>query len=143
MFVSAGIIGCSTVGDTSSAEEEQESGSQDMSVTFESGAYTMVGIEDKAGFINGSTELPVNDPNKYMWHVWGEDVEGRSFTVTGKNLDTGEEETLVDSELAGPNNEADAHAPSIMTFPSAGEWELIVYVGDNQFETMRITVADS
>ncbi|MCP3027137.1 hypothetical protein [Halobacillus sp. A5] len=97
----------------------------------------MVGEKDKVGFISGSAELLV-ETNKYMWHVWGEDMEGKSFKVTGKNLGNGDEKTLVDSELEGPNNKADAHTPSNMTFPSEGDWELEVFADGEQLQTLVI-----
>ncbi|MCA1011682.1 DUF4871 domain-containing protein [Halobacillus halophilus] len=110
---------------------------------FETENYTMLGVEESAGFIVGEGEnLVANQKDKYMWHLWdNHDLEGKAFKVTGVNLETNDKKTLVDGSLAGPHNGADAHTPSNMEFPSEGTWELSVLVGGELFKKMTVEVS--
>ncbi|UOR13221.1 hypothetical protein [Halobacillus amylolyticus] len=109
---------------------------------FETENYTMLGEEGKVGFILGQNEdLVANNTKKYMWHLWGnEEFENKDFEVKGINLDNSDEKTLVTSPIAGPNNGADAHIPSNMTFPSEGTWELDILVGGELFYKMTVEI---
>ena len=110
---------------------------------FETEYYTMLGLEKSVGFILDEGEnLVANQKNKYMWHLWNnQDFEGKAFKVTGENLETEDEKTLVDGSLAGPHNGADGHTPSNMEFPSEGTWELSVFVGGDLFKKMTVEVS--
>lgn len=109
---------------------------------FETENYTMLGVEGSVGFILDEGEkLVANNKNKYMWHLWdNKDLEGKEFKVTGINLGTDDETTVVDGSLAGPHNTADAHTPSSMKFPTEGTWELSVIVGGELFKKMTVEV---
>lgn len=136
-FILVILVSCSN------GPSEEEQGIETKEATyFKAENYTMLGEENKVGFIlNENEDLVANKQNKYMWHLWGnEDFEEKDFKVTGVNLDTNDEETLVTSTIAGPNNGADAHVPSIMNFPSEGVWELSVFVGGELFEKMSVEV---
>ncbi|MFA1819457.1 hypothetical protein ACDX78_04490 [Virgibacillus oceani] len=131
------LVGCSN----GTSEEEQGVETKEASY-FETETLTMLGEENKAGFILSENQnLLANKPNKYMWHLWGnEDFEEKDFKVTGVNLDTNDEEDIFTSTLSGPNNGADAHVPTHMNFPSEGTWELSVFVDGEIFEKISVEV---
>ena len=116
----------------------------------EEGQYILRGEQGKLGFLigsglaNGEVELlPLlaNEPNKYMWHFWGQDLNGKSLKVIGTNIKTNEETVILDNfVLAGALNGADAHVPSSMVFPNAGIWKLDVYVEKEQFGNVVVEV---
>ncbi|UOQ93118.1 DUF4871 domain-containing protein [Halobacillus shinanisalinarum] len=126
-----------------SNESSKEDNLVDKASYFESGDFTMLGKENKAGFIiSKNADLVANRTNKYMWHLWGDqDFHDKEFKVTGVNIDTGDEETLVTSLVTGPVNGADFSIPSNMTFPSKGTWELSVFVDGKLFNKMTVEVS--
>ncbi len=103
----------------------------------------MIGEKGKLGFIyDDATTFEAGEPNKYMWHLWGEESElDGPFKVIGHNQETNEEIVAFESsELGGPNNGADAHTPSSMQLPSKGRWELDAYVDGELFGTVVVEV---
>ncbi|WP_332698747.1 hypothetical protein [Halalkalibacter lacteus] len=127
----------------SSADETIEEKTDDIEVSsmFKSGSYSMIGEEKKIGFIYDeySTPFIAGEGNKYMWHFWGENLEMQPFKVIGTNTETGQEVVVIeDGFLAGPNNEADAHMPSLMSLPTRGIWTLDAYVGEELFGTIVV-----
>ncbi|GAA0470503.1 hypothetical protein GCM10008935_28020 [Alkalibacillus silvisoli] len=116
---------------------------KETSPTFSSHGQTMIGQENKIGFIYGE-DIPLiaGEEQKYMWHLWGEpeELEGK-FEVIGTNEETGKRVNVFETEkLGGPNNGADAHAPSSFSLPSSGIWELEAHVGNERFETLVVEV---
>ncbi|MUK87883.1 hypothetical protein GMD78_05655 [Ornithinibacillus sp. L9] len=126
----------------STISEENDDHNLEISPIFEVASYTMIGEKGRIGFIydDEDTRFKPNQEQKYMWHFWGEpeELEGE-FKVIGKNIDTGEEVTVFETEnLGGPNNGADAHIPSSMSLPSSGVWKLTAFVGGELFGTVVI-----
>ncbi len=114
------------------------------------GEYILLGKEGKLAFQIGSRAenetvelLPIvaNQPNKYMWYLWGDNVSGKSFKVVGTHGDTKQEKVLVDNLVLGSElNGSDAHTPSSMEFPAAGMWNLEAYVDGELFENIAVEV---
>ncbi|KPB03922.1 hypothetical protein [Bacillus sp. CHD6a] len=115
------------------------------SALFESGGYTMIGEQERIGFIyedSDSVRFYPNKEQKYMWHLWGEkeELEGK-FKVIATHEEDKESITLLDRHtLGGANNGADQHVPSMMSLPESGLWKLDAYVGDNLFGTVFVKV---
>lgn len=121
--------------------------------TFISDGYEMRGHKNKIGYL-GYEPVPANMKNKYMWHVWGNNLRGKELTVIA--LKEGEqkpvpvfyesaakEDKMWNHQLGGTNNGADAHIPSLMGLPSPGKWALLVYIDDEYFENIIIEVTES
>ena len=116
----------------------------------EEGQNILRGEQGKLGFLIGSglekeevelLPLVANEPNKYMWHFWGQDLNGKSLKVIGTNIETNEEAVIIDNyNIAGALNGADAHVPSSMVFPNSGIWELDVYVEKELFGNVVVEV---
>ena len=137
------LTGCSDEENAGAKQVVQKESELAVSDTFTSGSYTMIGEKGKLGFIyDDATTFEAGEPNKYMWHFWGEESElDGPFKVIGHNQETNEEIVAFESsELGGPNNGADAHTPSSMQLPSKGIWELDAYVDDELFGTVVVEV---
>ncbi len=114
-----------------------------LSPMFEVGPYTMVGEENRVGFIY-SPFVP-NQKQKYMWHFWGkpDELEGH-FVVRATNIETNQEVVVTQAASLGPaNNRADAHLPTLMALPTSGEWELKAYIGEQHFGTIIVKTVKS
>ncbi|WP_035179352.1 hypothetical protein [Alkalihalobacterium bogoriense] len=138
LFVILVVCGCAATEET-----VEEKVSERESQKFESNSYSMIGVENKIGFIYDeySTPFIVDEGQKYMWHFWGDDVVDQPFTVIGKNMKSGEEVVVIDNEIiAGPLNGADAHMPSSMSLPTQGKWALMAYVDEELFGTIAVDV---
>ncbi|WP_221563386.1 DUF4871 domain-containing protein [Alkalihalobacillus sp. TS-13] len=121
----------------------------EVSPEFQAGTYMMRGIENKVGFIDAG--FVANQGNKYMWHFWGDHLEGKlSVVAVNENdphtlvpaLSNGEDTYFMWSatELAGPNNRADAHLPSNMELTGSGKWALLVFLGGNYIDHIVVEV---
>jgi hypothetical protein len=133
------LVGCSSNETDETIEEEKND--VEVSTMFKSGSYSMIGEENKIGFIydDYSTPFIAGEGQKYMWHLWGENLEMQPFKVIGTNTETGQEVVVIENSfLGGPNNEADAHMPSSMSLPTRGIWTLDAYVGDEIFGTVVV-----
>jgi hypothetical protein len=109
---------------------------------FEAGSYTMLGIENKVGFI--FAPFIAGEDQKYMWHFWGqeEELEGE-FVVKGTNVNSGETVDVFRAQsLGGPHNGADAALPSLMSLPESGEWQLDAIIGGEHFGTITVEVEE-
>lgn len=117
--------------------------------TFISNGFEMRGQPNKIGFIDYDFEA--QQPHKYMWHVWSEDVARKELIVVAVregenqltpmlyrpgNLDVKEWSI----ELDGAHNGADAHTRSTMGLPSPGKWALICFVDEEHFGNIVIEV---
>ncbi|KGA95619.1 hypothetical protein AJ85_06955 [Alkalihalobacillus alcalophilus ATCC 27647 = CGMCC 1.3604] len=127
----------------SANDETIEEKTKDIEVSsiFNSGSYSMIGEEKKIGFIYDeySTPFIAGEENKYMWHFWGENLEMKPLKVIGTNTETNQEVVVIEEGfLAGPNNEADAHMPSLMSLPTKGIWTLDAYIGEELFGTIVV-----
>ncbi|KGX89446.1 DUF4871 domain-containing protein [Pontibacillus marinus] len=118
----------------------------ELSETFEAGTYTVRGVPNKLGFIDAP--FVENKPQKYMWHFWG-DVPKGDLTVVGIKkgsqgitpvLMMGKDYVWSYNAPGGPNNGADAHAPSTMKLTEEGSWALLVYLGDEYFGQVIVEV---
>lgn len=115
---------------------------------FYSGSYSMIGVEDRLGFIYADEEVTKFYPGKvqkYMWHFWGEDEElDGELKVLGTHESGGEPITVLGSQgIGGPNNGADAHIPSNMSLPESGMWKLDAYIGDELFGSVYVMVHEN
>ncbi|RXZ77795.1 hypothetical protein EBB07_27375 [Paenibacillaceae bacterium] len=87
-FILILTVASMTVGCTSSKETTSQTSS-----TFESGAYTLHGIEGKMGLLAPGGFI-AGKANKYMWHFWGTKKElarkplrvEATHPVTGENI---------------------------------------------------------
>ncbi|MCA0989658.1 DUF4871 domain-containing protein [Pseudalkalibacillus hwajinpoensis] len=137
------LAGCHAKEEAGAQQVVQKESELEVSDTFTSGSYTLIGEEGRLGFIYGeAATFKAGQPNKYMWHFWGTDDElDGGFKVIGTNQDTNEEVVVFETnELAGAHNGADAHTPSSMQLPSSGTWELDAYVGGDLFGTVVVEV---
>ena len=103
----------------------------------EFGDNGMIGNENKSGVIGA--DMPSLDEQKWMWHLWGiENTE--KLTVVGYHKDSVTVHQMITDrwtmELGGPNNGADAHIPSSVKVPKAGEWAILLYVNEQLFDTL-------
>ena len=112
--------------------------------TFNTKDYTLRGIPNKIGFIDAPFES--GKTTKYMWHFWGEISNGNFTVIALKKGVMTPTPVLVESENniwsveppLGPNNGADAHLPTLMEIPEAGQWALMVYIGQNYIDTIVV-----
>jgi hypothetical protein len=100
---------------------------------------TLIGNENKSGVIGA--DMPSLSGQKWMWHLWGiENPEATQLTVVGLHRETGTVQQILTTgwtiDLAGENNGADAHAPSSVKIPKAGEWALLLYTDENLFDEL-------
>ncbi|WP_371018449.1 DUF4871 domain-containing protein [Pseudalkalibacillus sp. JSM 102089] len=137
------LTSCNGDGQAVTKQVVQKENQAEVSNTFTSGSYKMIGEEERIGFIySDASAFKAGEPNKYMWHLWGDEDElDGSLKVIGRHQETNEEIVVFESdELAGPHNGADAHVPSTMQLPSTGVWELDAYVGEEFFGTIVVEV---
>ena len=100
----------------------------------------IVGNENKAGVI-GADMPSININQKWMWHLWGiENLKKTELTAVGFHRETGTVHQILTSgwtiDLGGQNNGADAHAPSSVNIPRAGEWAILLYVNGEFFDVL-------
>lgn len=101
----------------------------------------IVGNEKKSGVI-GADMPSININQKWMWHLWGiENRKNNQLTVVGYHKETGTVHKLLTAGwsidyLGGENNGADAHAPSSVNIPTAGEWAILLYVDEKLFDIL-------
>ena len=114
---------------------------------FESGSYTMIGEEEKAGFIYDGGEVVrfyENEPQKYMWHFWGSQTELTGpFKVVGTHENSSEGIEVVpegDVLIPSPNNGADHHVPTLMSLHETGMWKLEAVINDKVMGTVYVEV---
>lgn len=132
-----------------SSSETQESKQQrkwKQSSLFSSGSYTMIGEENKLGFIYDDSEVVRFYPyknQKYMWHFWG-NKSGDKLDVVATNEKSGKKVKLINQvALAGENNGADTHTPSLMSLPYSGMWKLDAYINDALFGSVFVKVHEA
>lgn len=102
-------------------------------------AGNILGNKNKSGVIGAS--MPSLQVQKWMWHLWGiENPATTSLTVVGLHKDTGTVHQILTSgwttSLAGENNGADAHTPSNVSIPKAGEWAILLYTDEELFDVL-------
>ena len=112
---------------------------------FKVNQYEMIGEEGRLGFIYDDTDVTRFYPNndqKYMWHFWGnEDEFNGELKVIASHKESGEQITVLEGRpLAGSNNGADHHVPSIMSLPKTGMWKLDAYIGEKLFGSIFVNV---
>lgn len=157
------LVGCSEKEtkekEAVSSNHWQVSPTFDIPVTFsdgKKGKYILIGKEGRLGFLVGSGSedaVQINpiikgQPNKYMWHFWGnEDEFDGPLKVVGIN-EKGKKHKILKNDNSGnvgisPNNGATTHVPSTMEFPTAGLWKLNVYIGKKLFGDIVVNVEES
>lgn len=102
----------------------------------EFGDKGMIGNENKTGVIGA--DLPSLQGQKWMWHLWGaSDVD---LTIVALHKETNTVHSILQegwtTPLNGPNNGADGHIPSSVTFPEPGEWAVLLYTDGELFDTL-------
>jgi hypothetical protein len=100
----------------------------------------IVGNENKSGVI-GADMPSININQKWMWHLWGiENSKVNQLTVVGFHRETETVHQILTTGwtigLWGENNGADAHAPSSVNIPTAGEWAILLYVDEELFDVL-------
>jgi len=104
----------------------------------EFGNRGIIGNENKSGVIGA--DAPSLTSQKWMWHLWGVPV-GTEMTVVGFHRVAKEVHQILKwpewtIQMGGPNNGADAHAPSSVKIPETGEWAILLYIDGNLFDTL-------
>jgi hypothetical protein len=100
----------------------------------------ILGNENKSGVIG--VDMPsLNINQKWMWHLWGiQNRKDNQLTVVGFHRETGTVHKILTTgwsiHLGGENNGADAHAPSSVNIPTAGEWAILLYVDEKLFDVL-------
>lgn len=100
---------------------------------------TMIGNENKSGVIGA--DMPSLSGQKWMWHLWGiENPVATKLSIVGLHKETGTVHQILTIgwtiNLAGENNGADAHAPSSVKIPKAGEWGILLYTDGKLFDEL-------
>ena len=100
----------------------------------------ILGNENKSGVI-GADMPSININQKWMWHLWGiENPKETELTVVGFHRETGTIHQILTTGwsigLGGENNGADAHTPSSVNIPTAGEWAILLYVEGKLFDVL-------
>ena len=106
-------------------------------VTFDD---NIIGNVNKSGVI-GADMPSIHINQKWMWHLWGiEKPEATILTVVALHRETGTVHQILTTgwtiDLAGENNGADAHAPSSVNIPKAGEWAILLYTDGKLFDEL-------
>lgn len=143
-LVAISIIGCSNA--TEESWEESSTFVSEIIITddgqtadsvFRIGDNGKLGIGEYGPFIAG-------EPQKHMWHFWGEqEILLQPFTVIGKNKETDEEITVFEhpaENSLGPINGADHSIPSMLMLPSEGIWKLEAYFGEELYGNVIVNV---
>jgi hypothetical protein len=99
----------------------------------------IIGNENKSGVIGA--DMPSLNGQKWMWHLWGvENPMETKLTVVGFHRETGTVHQILTTGwtigLGGENNGADAHAPSSVIIPKAGEWAILLYTDGKLFDIL-------
>ncbi|MEK3800618.1 hypothetical protein MHI18_20680 [Peribacillus sp. FSL H8-0477] len=99
----------------------------------------IIGNINKSGVIG--VDMPSLNGQKWMWHLWGiKNPEETKLTVVGVHRETGTVHQILTTgwtiNLAGENNGADAHAPSSVKIPKAGEWAILLYTDEKLFDEL-------
>lgn len=105
-------------------------------VTFNN---NIIGNEYKSGVIGAN--MPSLSGQKWMWHLWGiENPVETKLTVVGLHKETRTVHQILTTgwttNLSGENNGADAHIPSNVKIPQAGEWALLLYTDEELFDIL-------
>ncbi|MEG0384113.1 MAG: hypothetical protein RR642_05100 [Solibacillus sp.] len=106
-------------------------------VTFNN---NILGNENKSGVI-GADMPSININQKWMWHLWGiENPSETKLTVVGLHRESGTVHPILADGwtigLGGANNGADAHAPSAVNIPEAGQWAILLYTDGKLFDEL-------
>jgi hypothetical protein len=106
-------------------------------VTFDD---KIIGNVNKSGVI-GADMQSININQKWMWHLWGIENPGATkLTVVGLHRETGTVHRIITTgwtkNLLGENNGADAHTPSSVNIPKAGEWAILLYTDGKLFDEL-------
>lgn len=103
----------------------------------------IIGNENKSGVI-GADMPSVKTPQKWMWHLWGTNLDSAKLTVVGLHKKTNSiSQILTDGwtiELGEGNNGADAHSPSNVQFPKPGEWAILLYTNEKLFDILVLEI---
>ncbi len=101
----------------------------------------LLGNENKSGII-GADEPNLNATRKWMWHLWG--IEQADLTVVGYHRETKTVHQIITDgwtkEVAGKVNGADAHVPSNVQIPMAGEWAMLLYTDGELFDILVLDI---
>ncbi|MGG1397508.1 hypothetical protein ABE288_06685 [Bacillus salipaludis] len=100
----------------------------------------IIGNENKSGVI-GADMPSININQKWMWHLWAnKNPIGTKLTVVGFHRETRTVHQILTTgwtiDLGRKNNGADAHAPSSVNIPEAGEWAILLYTDGKLFDTL-------
>jgi hypothetical protein len=143
------LVGC-----TSDEVAVGENSSWKVSPYFKTNDRSLQGTIRKIGILG--PQIKAQEVSKQMWHFWGEETVLRTgnLKIIAINKETKEEvQVLIKNagtpneqkvweygELGGPNNGADAHLPSNISFPYSGIWKLNAFIGGTLFESIVVEV---
>ncbi|MBO8155070.1 MAG: hypothetical protein H0Z32_01300 [Bacillaceae bacterium] len=114
-------------------------------ITYEGGregSYTIIGNQHTVGF-TGPFPLEAGKGNKYMWFYFGdEQIYDQPVKIKAIKKDTEKLITLHSgSFFQGAEVSPDSvNMPSILKFPSAGRWKILVYIDGELFERLVVDV---
>lgn len=98
----------------------------------------MIGNVNKSGVIG--MDMPSLSTQKWMWHLWGTEGHNTELTIVGYHKASKDVQPILTNGwslvLGGPNNGADAHAPSSVKVPKSGEWAILLYTNGEYFDSL-------
>lgn len=145
LLVTLILIGCSAKTETKEKLNLIASPKFEMSTVNDLGesiTSTFIGKKGHLAIID--SPLSVNQPQKVMWLLWGNENEliSKPFKVVATHED-GKEVTVVETELMGSNWGATAHTPSLVNLPTKGLWKMDVYVDEKKFGDVTVNVPEN
>ncbi|MDR7072868.1 DUF4871 domain-containing protein [Fictibacillus barbaricus] len=107
------------------------------------GNSDIFGNLNKVGYVGPN--LHAKKVDKWLWHFFGK-AEGK-LTVVAYHQETLMKKPLLTSGYTrdfsgGAMNGADATMPSNVSLPSSGKWALLVYIDEQLFDTLVISVKE-
>ncbi|WLV25571.1 hypothetical protein QR721_05025 [Aciduricibacillus chroicocephali] len=101
----------------------------------------LIGNKGKAAIL-GADASPINNTPKWMWLLWG--VKDVDLTVIGYEKYSNTVSKVLTGgwtePVAGENDGADAHLPSNVELPKAGNWAMLLYCDGKLFDTIILDV---
>lgn len=98
----------------------------------------MFGNVNKSSVIGA--DMPSLSTQKWMWHLWKTEGRTTELTIVGYHKASKDVQPILTDgwtlALGGPNNGADAHAPSSVKIPKPGKWAILLYTNEEYFDTL-------
>ncbi|KML31216.1 hypothetical protein [Rossellomorea marisflavi] len=103
--------------------------------------YRILGQPDTFGFTH--SPLVANKPHKSLWFYFGEEkildvpIQIKAVKKGSNKIDTLHTGSFYEGAEAGPDT---INMPSLLTFPSSGTWQVLVYADKVLKETLVVEV---